>query len=105
LVNSAPENAYRRPAQLSEAEIVAAAIPCNLTRIAGIYFLISDGSVVYVGQSVDVYRRIASHVTTKQFDAIHVLPCPEVELVKVESDYIRKLNPPLNRAGRIKAAA
>jgi len=72
--------------------------------ICGVYFLIEGGRVVYVGQSVDVHTRIAQHVGSKAFDAIHVIPCSRSELLDTEATYIRRLNPPLNRVGKLLSA-
>lgn len=64
--------------------------------VSGVYFLISNGRVVYVGQSVNVYTRIFSHQTFKQFDRFAFIPCKPNMLNRVESLYIHVLRPPLN---------
>lgn len=79
---------------LGESAIVAGAMAW--AKVSGIYFLIRDGRVVYVGQSVDVFGRISTHQRDKTFDAIAYVPCERHLLDKMESLYIHTLRPPLN---------
>lgn len=85
---------------LSEAEIVAKATQ-HVPR-SGVYFLIEGGIVVYVGQSIDVVARIARHVGLKIFDSYYIIDCPPDQLRALEDIYIKRLNPPLNAAGRLR---
>ena len=78
---------------LREAEIVSAANTWELA--TGVYFLIDSGKVVYVGQSVNVYARIAQH-HDKVFDSFAFIPCAKDMLDSLESLYIHVLHPPLN---------
>lgn len=78
---------------LREAEIVNAANTWELA--TGVYFLIDSGKVVYVGQSVNVYARIAQH-HDKVFDCFAFIPCEKDVLNALESLYIHVLRPPLN---------
>jgi hypothetical protein len=78
---------------LQEKDLVLAAKPWQ--SFAGIYFLVHEDRVIYVGQSVNVYARISSH-TDKVFDRFTVLPCAKENLNLVESLYIHTLQPPLN---------
>lgn len=65
--------------------------------VCGIYFLISDGVVIYIGKSVDVYGRLAEHRRDKRiFDRVTVIPCELALLSLLESKYILMLQPPLN---------
>jgi hypothetical protein len=78
---------------LDSNDIVKVALPWK--RACGVYFLILDGVVVYVGQSANIYSRICQH-TDKHFDKYAYVPC-EVELLdKLESLYIHLLKPKLN---------
>jgi hypothetical protein len=61
----------------------------------GVYFLISNNKIVYVGQSVNVYARLNAH-THKNFDSFTVIPCPKEHLNVLESLYIHMFDPPLN---------
>jgi hypothetical protein len=85
--------ALTNKALLTYEEIVKVALPWKLA--SGVYFLIQDDKVVYVGQSVNVYSRIAQHVD-KQFDKYAFVPCDVDLLNKLESLYIHVLKPKLN---------
>lgn len=82
----------------SEEKIVSTAFSASPT--AGVYFLIRGGKIVYVGKSVNVHSRIATHQKSKEFDKINFIECPEWCLHRLEQMYIRKFNPELNIAGR-----
>lgn len=78
---------------ISADAIVAAAKPWQ--SFTGVYFLVADKEIVYVGQSVNVYARISAH-SDKKFDSFTVIPCPKAHLNVLESLYIHLFNPPLN---------
>ena len=76
-------------------DLAERAIPLKNT--VGIYFLIAGGEVKYVGQSINLWRRIEEHkVYTKGFDSYAFLPCAEADLGVLEARYIAKFNPPWN---------
>lgn len=76
-------------------EIVANAIPMKIG--CGIYFLIKDDSVVYVGQSVDVLARISKHRRElTDFDSFNVMACEPETLDEMEQAYIFALMPKYN---------
>ena len=79
---------------LTEEEIVSSSIEWKLP--SGVYFLICDSSVVYVGQSVNVFSRIGTHANEKKFDRFAFVPCEPSMLNKLESLYIHMLRPRLN---------
>ena len=62
---------------------------------SGVYFLIDEGKIVYVGQSVNIYARIPSH-HDKKFDRYSYVPCKPRLLNILESLYIHCLQPKLN---------
>lgn len=66
---------------------------------SGIYFLIHEGVVVYVGQARDMRRRVASHIGdgTKVFDTVARVPCVAADLDQLERAYIEELVPKYNR--------
>jgi hypothetical protein len=68
---------------------------------SGVYFLIAGPDVVYVGQAVNVYARIAQHMRDpgKMFDRALYMVVPESDLDGVEMSFIRALRPRLNRKG------
>lgn len=77
---------------LREEEIIQQA---QQYEIPGIYFLIQNKKVMYVGQSVSVLRRIGNHFD-KKFDSFAFVPCDKKVLDKLETLYIHLLRPPLN---------
>lgn len=75
------------------------------TQRVGIYLLVSDGEIVYVGSSTDVDTRIATHYrearladqeTRKVFDRALWYPRPESVLAHYEGALIRALRPKYN---------
>jgi hypothetical protein len=62
----------------------------------GVYFLLKDGHLLYIGQSMNVGKRMAGHAS-KQPDDVWVLQVAEKDLVNAESNFIAILRPPLNR--------
>lgn len=86
---------------LTEAEIIAGSNP--LQTHCGVYFLIRANRVIYVGQSNDVFRRLADHREIKAFDRFAFIPCGRAVLGALEALYIQMLRPPANvTPGRIK---
>lgn len=63
----------------------------------GIYALISEGNVIYVGQSRHIHARVADHQRDKTFDTVLFCEVAEQDLDDVETFLIAMLNPPLNR--------
>ena len=80
-------------ALLREDEIARRALPWK--KASGVYFLLDGDEVVYVGQAVNVYSRIAQH-TNKRFDRYAFVPCAVDALDRIESLYIHCLRPRLN---------
>ncbi len=62
----------------------------------GIYFLVLDGKIMYVGQSIDIFSRIKSH-TDKEFTDVYYLEVPEKDLDKIERKYIIDCAAPYNK--------
>ena len=78
-------------------EILEAAIPCK--SLVGVYFLIKDEQIVYVGQSVDVLRRISRHRDNDiLFDSFTIVFCEKGEMDGLEAKYIDAFLPKYNRA-------
>lgn len=81
----------------SEEEILSLGRPYSPS--VGIYFLIHEDRIVYVGQSVNCEGRIHGHTTgaeQKLFDSYHIVGCPVHKLDELEALYIQKFRPPLN---------
>lgn len=81
---------------MSAGEILALAK--TLIPVCGLYFLIHQGKIVYVGQSVDVHTRLAYHRKRFTFDAVHIVECDRKDVGLMESAYIATLKPKHNRA-------
>lgn len=82
-------------ALLREDEIVASSQAVDAA--SGVYFLIQDARVVYVGQSVNVYARIMAHKeSAKAFDRWAAIPCRKDQLDLIESLYIHLFRPAYN---------
>lgn len=65
---------------------------------AVVYFLVCDGMVVYVGQSMSLIARLQQHRPNKLFDHVFYLPVPSSQLNDMERKFIHLLKPPLNKA-------
>ena len=65
---------------------------------SGIYFLIKDNVIVYVGQTRNSESRIYSHFNdaSKEFDSYSFIPCHEDELNDMEAYYVVTLNTEYN---------
>jgi hypothetical protein len=82
-----------------EAAIVAKSRAIDYKRMSGVYFLVRAARVVYVGQSVNVVARIATHLADpkKTFERVAFLPVDDPGmLTPVEQFFIFTLDPPLN---------
>jgi hypothetical protein len=81
---------------LSELEIVAASIPTDPLK-CGVYFLIDDDKVMYVGKSVDIHARLIEHRRSgKVFERWHWIPCPREALDDLERSYLDTFLPKWN---------
>lgn len=61
----------------------------------GVYFLIKDSEIVYIGQSINIASRITQH-RDKEFDSVSYVACHRSELDILESLYILAYQPELN---------
>jgi len=66
--------------------------------ICGIYLLMHNGCVVYVGQSIDISARISKHIqeNKKEFDEIRYLEYSKEELEIMEKYIIAHFSPKYN---------
>jgi hypothetical protein len=67
-------------------------------RICGVYFLLKDDEIVYIGQSISVLTRLGEHKRdiTKEFNRVYVIECPVGSLSRFEAMYIDKFKPKHN---------
>lgn len=64
----------------------------------GLYFLIHNKKVVYIGQSRNLYNRAFSHQYTKEHDTIRFMSCPLDRLTYYETRWIGRFKPIYNKA-------
>lgn len=82
-------------APLSATEIINAAAPKSA--FCGVYFLIKDDRIIYVGQSKNAMRRVTRHIDEgREFDRFTVVSCPEEDLDRLERTFITALVPEEN---------
>jgi hypothetical protein len=64
----------------------------------GVYLLLSEGVIVYIGRSLNMRSRVKTHrVDGRPFDEVRAIPCDEAASVWLERDLIRVLRPTQNR--------
>ena len=61
----------------------------------GIYFLIRNRKIVYIGQSKNVEKRLKSHLK-KEYDSVRVIQCAIESLSYYEKRWIKLFKPELN---------
>lgn len=79
---------------LAANEIINAASPWH--GASGVYFLIENEEIVYIGQSTNVFQRIGEHFRNKKFSRYAYIPCVAQGLDILESLYIHLYRPILN---------
>lgn len=90
------KTALRKFKDLSEADIVR--FRRSVQRLSGIYFLIKDKAIVYIGQSANIHVRVSDHAKgIKDFDSFAYVECHPSQLDEWERAYINKIMPPLNK--------
>lgn len=76
-------------------EIIASALPAH--SMCGIYFLMIEDEVVYVGQSIDLLGRVSRHKREgREFSSFSYILCEKDRLNDLEALYITLLMPWLN---------
>ena len=86
-------------ASLTAEKVVAGAISPRPQ--SGIYFLIANNTVAYVGQSRQVFARICQHMKKKTFDSFYWIACAVEDLDSMEQHCIDKFKPWMNVRTRI----
>lgn len=96
------ENAHSQPVPLELLPISRNLLefPAALLQIpCGIYFLIKNGVIIYVGQTAGLAKRLTMHSggwEKKDFDRVLYLPVPKEDLNEVELLFTRKFRPQHN---------
>ena len=62
-----------------------------------VYFLFVGDDLVYIGKSLNLLHRVASHFGQKEFDHFSFITCTAGEIDELERRAIVKFRPPLNR--------
>lgn len=67
-------------------------------KICGIYFLLLDGEVTYIGQSINCHFRISVHIAEKKkdFNSCYIIRSEPEDLDNLEALYIKKFTPRYN---------
>lgn len=85
-----------RMTALTREQIVLNSLPIPPRQ--GIYFLISDGEIVYIGQTRNLASRLGNHVNSKDFSGYYILPVDDPKsLDDLERAYITEFKPRLNK--------
>ena len=90
--------------ELHEEDVLAMSAPSNSTTVCGVYFLIHDEEIVYVGQSSNLLARVESHkvgADRKVFNKVAFIEAPRPWLDTVEAFYIQRFDPPYNNRSRV----
>ena len=75
----------------------------HMSKMCGVYCLLHDMEIVYIGRSNNVDRRVWEHdANGLVFDSYSYIPAPEHESVAIERALIRKYRPKLNTVWAIK---
>lgn len=66
--------------------------------IVGVYFLIRNGRIVYIGKSISVITRvfISNIMVQGKFDYVRIIPCSKDSLAYYEKRWIIKFRPKYN---------
>jgi len=65
-------------------------------KVSGVYFLFDGDDLVYIGQSVNVHKRVSSHIGSQKFTRYAFLPCHPIKLLEEEARMVRILKPKNN---------
>lgn len=69
----------------------------NYTKSAkGVYFLLQDDEIVYVGSSTNVNSRLATHIGEKRKQFNKIFFFKTANYIQLEKEYIKKFNPKYN---------
>jgi hypothetical protein len=102
-------------AALAEPRIIPSALPGGVVRsrgrrkdpnavqpLIGVYLLMHKGKVVYVGESLNMPKRVAEHRSNgRPFDQAYYIATVANQRANLERILIRAINPPGNRVHRV----
>lgn len=94
------DNLSGRTGSLKAEDICTTAQP--FIGLPGVYFLVFQNEVIYVGQSDNVYRRLDEHRPRIKFDAWHFITVTDrKQRLEVERRYIAALSPKWNNGNDV----
>lgn len=64
---------------------------------SGVYFLIFNSEIIYIGKSTNITSRIGSHAKSIVFDSYSVVQCSGEEMDEMEKVLIHKFKPKYNK--------
>lgn len=81
---------------MSEEKLMTAKVPvCNF---CGVYFLLDNNKIVYIGKSTNIISRIAEHAKKgRTFSHYYAMPCSAEGLDDLEKEMIRRFMPEQNK--------
>jgi hypothetical protein len=63
--------------------------------MSGVYFLFDKGRLIYIGQSINVEKRLSVHHV--EYDAFRIIQCHTNDLLKYERRLINYFKPTMNQ--------
>ena len=67
--------------------------------LTGVYFMVKDDAIVYIGKSLDIQLRLLMHKgNDRDYDRVWYIPCDAADLDDLEKAAILTLLPPLNKS-------
>ena len=81
-----------RPLELPERGYGTTCAKCG-TEICGVYILVDEDEIVYVGSSVNIHRRVYAQKREKSFERALFLALPRKVIRRYEAALIRGLSP------------
>lgn len=92
------DDSHQPDANLIPEDIAAKAVPMHKE---GVYFLLSQDKIVYVGRSQNIYARIGQHIQMGRitFDRVHTVAATGLHQERLEQIYIAAFMPEYNGNG------
>lgn len=82
---------------VNKRDILDKAIKVSEAYTYGIYFLLKNNKIVYIGKTSCGIRRMHAHLGYKDFDSFSFFPCSKEYLEAAESENIFKYKPEYNK--------
>jgi hypothetical protein len=73
-------------------------VPADFGRKCGIYFLVKNEEIIYIGQSVDIFVRCYTHANGIKFDSALFFECTASNLDMLEKQFIFRYQPIKNKS-------